>query len=206
MQLGSTQPRTKRNGRLRFSLALLLIVVTVCAVAVHFYQRHKERTLVYNWADKTLIASPSLLSPALEFADWYTPLPVATPCPDEKISRDHQLRLLIRHIHGLKTDHQQAVLQIIAQQFGSESRAVFTSLLNKSSNEQTRINLIRLIALHRRAEDVPLFESLLDSPHPEIRAATIESIGWIHRRNLTVLPNDGQIRPQFMFFEPGKKI
>ena len=204
MQLGSTQPRTKRNGRLRFSLALLLIVVTVCAVAVHFYQRHKERTLVYNWADKTLIASPSLLSPALEFADWYTPLPVATPCPDEKISRDHQLRLLIRHIHGLETDHQQAVLQIIAQQFGSESREVFTSLLSKSSNEPTRVNLLRLIALHRRVEDVPLFESLLDSPEPAIRAAAIESIGWVHRPNLNSLPNDLHTKPQLTFLEPEK--
>ena len=197
--------KVQRTGRWGFSLAFLLCVVAVCAVASHVYQRKQERTLIENWTEDVLVSSSSFFN---SFSDpFFSSVPDfrPTPCP-KKITKDLQLRLLVRNVHGLDVDHQQAVLQIIAQQFRPESRAVFKSLLNESTSVETRKNLIRLIALHRYSEDAGLLKPLLDSPDPEIRAAAIDGIGWIHQPNLTWLKPDKHNKPKlhFMFFEPGK--
>lgn len=173
-----TPPGRRRWLRFSFSLRTLLIVMTlVCVgiVAKQQYDWRRRQQLIHTW-----------IGPLVELAraaeGEITRYPDDTPqlTPPAGLPAEEHVPLLCFGILELESPEERlSALKILVESRGAESLPIIRELIPQCRHGELQATLLHALSLARNADDLPLFEKLLDSPSPVVRGAAAESIGYV---------------------------
>ncbi|MBC7852537.1 MAG: HEAT repeat domain-containing protein [Pirellulaceae bacterium] len=179
--------RKKRRNWLSFSLRSLMILLTLCCLALGGklkYDWYQKKWLVEKWVAQLVTLQtaqdPTLISPT----NW-----IAAPAG---IKAEDEAGLLQFGILELDTSLERfAALKILVESRKEDSLPLVRELIPKSRHPEMQAMLLHVVSLARDPKDVPRIEPYLRSRLPEVRGAAAEAIGYIHEPSFQLGGNFG---------------
>lgn len=178
---------------LRFSLRTLLVAMTlVCVgiVAKQQYDWHRRQKLIHAWIAPLVELARAADGDVTRYPDDPPQL-----TPPAGLPAEEQIPLLRWGILNLEEPEERlAALKILVESHGVESVPVIRGLIPECDDDELKATLVHLLLFARDPSDLPLFERLLRSPAPVIRAAAAESIGYMKHPAYDISDQNGRVR------------
>ena len=158
--------------RFQFSLRTILVVVTLCAVGLFVklqYDWYRKLALIRGWI-ATCVAETG---PDTYWSATRIEMPAGT-------SEAGELKLLDLGFDRFKSrEEQTALLKMLLERHPTSARDRLGRMLDVSSEPEVRSLQLHLLGLYRDKTIVDRFVPFLDDDSAIVRAAAVESIGFI---------------------------
>lgn len=169
----------RRRNWLTFSLRSLMILVTLCCLAVGGklkYDWHRKKGLVAEWVAPL---AKEARNPT-HTVDLKRTIPNPQDAPG-KVNAKDEVDLLKFGILELDTSEERfAALKILVNSRQLESLPILRGLISKSRHPEMQAMLLHLVSLAQDPNDIPRIAEFLKSQNAGLRGAAAESIGFIH--------------------------
>lgn len=179
-----------RRSWLRFSLRTLLLAVTLSAIGLWGklqYDEYCKRRLIAQWVEPLLLvpdAPPVMI-------DWPWPQTAPLPiCPKVQTDKQQEELLVIGATDLADLKQRMAALKILVETRRHGAQGTLWRILARSKDPNIQAAAIHLLALARKPEIADRLLPYLDHQAPEVRAAAVESIGFIFRPAFEIPPGN----------------